>query len=135
MTLTVICLLAATARADLPAGTRNEDNICYTFSAYKRLLQIDADLKAERAQTLQLDLKIQAQQEVIDTYRAIDVEQKNTIDRLAIENARIHEMWKEENRLRHEAENVPQWGGTLAWIVAGVATVAAGGAIGYAIAK
>lgn len=42
-----------------------------------------------------------------------------------VENKRLFELWKKENKLRHEAENRPRFGSWLSWGIAGGATIAA----------
>lgn len=137
--LIAMSLVAATARADtLPEGERinigtAEEKQCYDLEGYRALLKMAVDLDTLREQVILWQAKADAQQHIILDLREIDASQQDSIATLEAENERLFNLWKEENRLRHEAENVPEWGSWTGWVVAGVATLAAGGVLGYTL--
>jgi len=137
--LIAFCLNAKTAKAELPKGDRrgsgSSEVMCYDLENFTLLLQMDSDLTICHAEVtirthLADDLKLQVK--TLKELVAV-TEDNNTI--LKTENTRLFELWKEENKRRHEAENAPKWGSWMGWIVAGVATAVAGGAITYAVVK
>lgn len=137
--MTAICLLTATTQADpadhLPPGTRTGDSICYDLPQFKVLLTLAANYEDADAERDNLNKKVDAQKEMIDIYAAAEIIQDDIISSLEVDRDIMFEKWKDENKRRHVAENVPQWVGSAGWIVAGVMTLVAAGAVTYAVTK
>jgi hypothetical protein len=131
--LTVTCL-TQTALAQpkhLPDGERINpgagdplEKQCYSSSAFIQLLELDNNHSACLKSNARL-------KEAEGYYKEIQLNLKKVIEAkddniliLKKDNDRIHKMWKDENRKRHEAENKPNIGSWLGWSIAGVSTVA-----------
>lgn len=134
-------LLSKTVAADqLPEGERinigtpNEKQ-CYDLDEYKQILRIAVNhnncleankLKDEKITSL--NLQIGLLEDIVET-------QEDSINVIQADRDRMFLKWKEENKLRHEAENRPQWGSWVAWSVAAVATVAGVTAITISVTR
>lgn len=106
---------------------------CFTFSEYQELLRIDTDLHFAGLE-LQLNRDIMAEHEAaIIQLRTALASADVSINRLTDENLRIMDMWTEENRLRHLAENSPDALGWVGWAVGALAAVIAA-ALGVTLA-
>ena len=129
--LTAICLVTATAAAEppkhLPKGERIDEGKpteqqCYTFPEFQLLLKIDSALTA--CQTAKKLLEDKAEEHgaiILDLTKVISL-QAASVGALQAENKRVFELWKDENKRRHEAENKPHWGSWAGWGTAGVMT-------------
>ena len=107
----------------------------FTFDEYKELAHIYTDY-------MQWGQKIPLLQNQIDQATLLSENQTRQIVFMAKdhkllmdENTKLFEQWKQENRLRHEAENRPWYGNWVAWGVAAAVTVAAATLTGVLIAK
>lgn len=109
----------------LPVGRVIDDLRSYTLEEFKIILKIHADYKSWYTQIPKLKLKVKFLDEIItkkdDQLRLLGSE----IETLQTERKRLTEKWKEENRLRHLAENKPKFGTWIAWSVAAVLGVVA----------
>lgn len=127
----------AAAQSNLPQGTREGKNtpnerVCYGLSEFKVLLKLDSDLSA-CAKTAKLLLqKIDVQEDQIDLFKRLTAAQDQIIQLQQAHNKALFEAWKEENKRRHEAENVPSVSSWLGWSVAGVSIAALAGVLTYA---
>ena len=120
---------------DFPEGEVIENKMCYDIEGFKIIAKYAIDSKSCAESKKVLEKTIDTQKEAITSLeKAIDLHEES-ISVLKQENTRLFDLWKEENKKRHEAENVPKWGSAEAWIAAGVATLVAGGAVTYAIIK
>jgi hypothetical protein len=137
--LIAICLMATMVHADpqdhLPSGERRGASMCYDLDGFKQLLLLSAKFEAVENARAQFVEKTVVQRKIIDAYKATDHIQLDTIESLKNENSHLFDLWKDENKRRHEAENIPKWGGAVGWITAGVMTFVAAGAVTYAVTK
>jgi len=139
--LTVFCLNLGTIQAqELPTGTRegvgtSNERVCYGFQDFKILLKIDQGFKDCKKQQELLKAQNTLLKEVVDTYKKVNTIQQDHISLLARRNDELFEAWKEENRKRHEAENIPQATNWLAWGIAGVSLASLAGVLSYAALK
>lgn len=96
---------------------------CFTLSGTKDLINIynerehcfEQEAILEDALGLKLQ-KIAALEEIVKI-------KTESVDTLNFENNRLFLQWTEENKLRHEAEQKPQFGSWVAWGTAGVFVV------------
>ena len=79
------------------------------------------------SQSVQLELR----EAEIETLEGMSAELNLQVGTLQAERDRLFNLWKDENRRRHEAENRPAVGSWIAW---SVAAVAAALALGFGIA-
>lgn len=107
-------------------GTPPVEMQCYDLEGFKTILKLDV---SHGALIKMNELFVQKEQEhelaEAKLNEALDVE-RATNQTLKNENRRLFDLWTEENRKRHQAENRPQMVPWLAWSVAGAALVAAG---------
>ena len=146
MTLIVTCLLTTTVNADpvsiyalkqsvLPDGERRGGQMCYTLEGFKSLLLIDTALTLCKEELTIIKFQLHQYDRMLMDMESVSEIQDKVIDAQTVELQRMYKDWKEENRLRHLAENRPQWGSWAGWVVAGVASLVAAGAVGYAAHK
>lgn len=126
---------AVADESHFPAGARIDDHQCYGLEEYKELLKLHSNYDSCLASLKIANELIALDKKVILNLEIIVDHQDSSIATLKVENKRLFGLWKEENRLRHKAENETSWTSWAGWIVAGVATIVAGGAVTYAIAK
>lgn len=139
----LIAFLATAAEAQpthLPEGTREgvgteNERVCYGLAGFKVLLHLDTDLTACSAANKLLETKIELVEAENELLERITEAQKEAIDILVKQNDQLFKQWAEENKARHEAENVPQTSVWVAWGVAGVALSIAAGFGVYAALK
>ncbi len=133
----MILSISSEAVADpvIDEGVRDGDRVCYSLAGFKQLLVLREEFKSCASERDLLEQKVNIQKEIILNLKQVDAAQKNSIEILSAGNARLFEAWRKENKLRHEAENVPAWGSFLPWTIAGVASIVAGGAVIYAVTK
>lgn len=123
-------------RFRLPEGRRctvaAEVYQCYNLGEFRELLHIDADLRHLTEQHT-LDLaRIEALTQADSELRLSLTTTREMVTTLEAERTRLTEMWEEENRLRHEAENRPDWS-WLPWTLAAgfaIATLVLGIVVG-----
>lgn len=106
--------LPAGARCDI-AGTTYQ---CFNLGEYVELLHMDDDLRhlteVHNADVLRAEALVNASTELS---LALDIANAS-IATLEAERTRLDALWLEENRLRHEAENSPDWS-WIPWTLAG----------------
>ncbi len=96
-----------------------EIHFCFTEEGTKDLVNItnerdhchEIEATLEEKLTLQLQ-KIAAMEEVVKI-------RTESVGVLKTENERLFQKWEKENKLRHEAEQKPQFGSWVAWGTAG----------------
>lgn len=116
------------SRFRLPAGHRctvaAETYQCFDLGEYTELLHIDEDLR--RLTDLHIvDLsRIEALTEAVESRRLALEAADTAINTLSLERARLTVLWEEENRLRHEAENQPDWS-WIPWTLAAAFAIVA----------
>jgi hypothetical protein len=124
----VSLLVPTTGKATLPQGiqikSQNIEYKAFSLEEYKQILVLEAkfnalkvDLDYARELAALDDQLIGALRDKIDSLKRTNVILVKDRDRLAVK-------WKDENRLRHLAENKVPWSTWAAWGVAGVATTA-----------
>lgn len=102
-----------------------EELQCYDLEGFKGLLKLDAELEGMlRLHTL-LDNKVQQLEFILSNQESMLKNKSVSVVLLQNENERISNLWKQENKLRHEAENKPQAGAWLGWGLASMATFVA----------
>lgn len=105
----------------LQAGVRHQ---CYDLENYRLLLQFNEELTLSRQRVSLLTERLEIAQRVSTSLqRAVDA-QETQISTLSQERDRLFERWQEENRLRHEAENMPDFMSWLGWGIAAAAVAA-----------
>lgn len=139
LTLAPASVAAQYVRYRLPDGRRctvaAQTYQCFDLPEYQQLLHIDEDLRhytelseiAERRVTL-------LTQSTENLRLALDASQRN-VTLLEAERVRLTALWEEENRLRHEAEERPEWD-WIPWTLAGgfaIATLVLGIILGVAL--
>lgn len=129
----LVCLLPATAagqqytRYRLPEGTRltvrNTTYQGFTLAEYTDLLRIDEDLRYFTARATTLDNQVtELTTASVELRRAVDAcDQQKQI--LFDERLRLGRLLREENRLRHKAENAVSWS-WIPWSIAGGLAIA-----------
>jgi hypothetical protein len=142
--LIAILLMAGTATADppkhLPKGERIDQGTpterqCYSATEFVQLLQLDAAHQACLKQRALLeDQNAELKTAVENLLEAAKLQAKAAED-LRADRDRMFELWKEENRRRHEAEQKPHWGSWLGWGTAAVMTVTTAVLTGYVLAS
>lgn len=123
-------------RFRLPAGHRctvaAETYQCFNLGEYTELLHIDEDLR-HLTELHALDLaRIEALTQASDELRLSLTSVRANVETLEADRIRLTRMWEEENRLRHEAENRPEWD-WVPWTIAGgfaIATLVLGIIVG-----
>lgn len=96
--------------------------MCYDLVGFKALLKLDADYAMCR------ELRRRLEDVVVHQRRALKrkdeaIQKKDAIlESCQAESQRVFDLWKDENRKRHEAEQAPRWGTWLSWGVAAVMT-------------
>lgn len=114
-------------RYRLPLGRRcslaSETYQCFNLDEYRELLLMDEDLRnldrLHAADIQRLVLLTNASEELTASLESAN----STIELLESERLRLTAMWEEENRLRHEAENRPDWN-WIPWTLAGGLAIA-----------
>lgn len=110
-------------RHRLPLGTRLTVNgqtyQGFVINEYQELLRMDADLKyytnlhiVHEARSLELHV-------AVDELKLALGSSDNEVRLLQLERTRLTDLWSEENRLRHTAENSTSWS-WLPWTLTGV---------------
>lgn len=133
-----ILVTASSAAAEpLPQGRRVEVGRemlhCFNFDEYKSLVVMNRELEAVSAEmVLDKERKVLLSKE-IDLLKGIQKVQVAQVKLFSDENERLFQLWKEENRKRHVAENKPAWGSYLAWSLAGVFAVSTATLVGVAV--
>ncbi|NJL54368.1 hypothetical protein HC928_03655 [bacterium] len=100
-------------RFRLPEGTRlvvrGETYQGFDLGEYRELLHMDEDLRqfSERLIVLQNQVT-ELSQAATSLTQALRVSQ-SSIELLEEERTRLTELWEDENRRRHQAENRPEW--------------------------
>lgn len=91
---------------------------CFDLGEYTELLHMDEDLR-HLTELHAADLaRIESLTHASDELRlSLDATRAN-VETLEAERLRLTTMWEEENRLRHEAENRPDWN-WIPWTIAG----------------
>jgi len=116
------------ALIQLPQGTRlttpQGTFQGYSLEEFKIILRLEAEYiantrKLEVNQVLVQNLTLLTQNQT----KQLELLKKDNTT-LKAEEERKHKMWVEENRLRHLAENRPNFGSWIAWGTAGVFAVA-----------
>jgi hypothetical protein len=126
--LLVSLLVPTASKAALPQGIQVKihdiEYRAFSLEEYKQILILEANFKA-----LEVDLKYANELAVLDNKligklrdKIDSLKRSNTI--LVKERDRLSVKWKEENRLRHIAENKVPWVSWVGWSVAAAATVA-----------
>ncbi len=117
----------------LPPSTKysinNEVQACFNLENYKKLLQLAVDLGAELQKTDLLSRKVVEQETIITSQKKIIINKDNVIILYKKDQERLFNLWSEENRKRHLAENRPAYGSWVSWGLAGgfaVSTVVLG---------
>ena len=105
---------------------------CFDLGEYTELLHMDEDLRYF-TEVHEADLaRIEALTHASDELRLSLDSTRANIETLEAERLRLTNMWEEENRLRHEAENRPDWD-WVPWTIAGgfaIATLVLGIVVG-----
>lgn len=105
---------------------------CFDLGEYTELLHIDEDLR-HLTELHTADLaRIEALTHASDELRLSLDATRSSVETLEAERLRLTNMWEEENRLRHEAENRPDWS-WIPWTLAGgfaIATLVLGIVVG-----
>lgn len=109
-------------RFRLPEGRRcavaTETYQCFNLGEYVELLHMDEDLR-HLTQLHVSDLeRIEALTAAATELQAAIDSADSQILTLSQERTRLTQLWEEENRLRHEAENRPEWD-WIPWTLAG----------------
>lgn len=104
---------------------------CFNLEEYKELLRMDTDLQHVVEQNEALKDTIRSLYGLVDELRLQLDEKDEQIDILSNERDRLFGKWKEENKLRLEAENKPALGNWIAW---GTAAAEAGVILGLVLA-
>ena len=108
----------------LPPGIRCEFEgttfQCFALQEYRLLLQLDNDLFHYQLRLETLEETIVSLERIQDQLNQAITGYQSQVDVLQTERRRLLERWTEENRLRLEAENVPDIGTWLAWGLVGV---------------
>ena len=99
---------------------------CYDLEGFKLLLKLETSHSALVKMNDLFALKVQEQDLAAEKLNQAFAAEKAANETLKGENRRLFDLWTEENRKRHLAENRPQMIPWLAWGVAGAALVAAG---------
>lgn len=106
----------------LPPGHRCDTYQCFDLGEYTQLLHMDEDLRyltdVHAADLIRIDGLTSASTEL---RHALELVRLNEAA-LLTERDRLTTMWEEANRLRHEAENRPDWS-WIPWTLAGVFAV------------
>lgn len=137
MILIAISVLVATTNLalaqpeHLPEGKRvnkgaPDEMQCYELEGFKTLLRLDADFSWCLKSKKKLDIKTKQQASVILSLEKIVQAKDDNILLLKKENVRLFNMWKDENKKRHRAENKTSLSTTLAWSAAGVFAITTG---------
>lgn len=116
-------------RYRLPLGRRcvvlSQTYQCFNLEEYRELLLMDEDLRyLNRLHTADV-ARISSLTHAADELTLSLESANSSISLLEAERLRLNSMWEEENRLRHEAENRPDWN-WIPWTLAGgfaIATV------------
>ena len=109
----------------LPAGSRqvSDAHWCFDLDSSRDLLIVDRNLTAcLQDNALQTQKGLRAEQNVSDLTTALRLTTEN-VNALQGEVTHMTNLWKAENKKRHEAENMPDWGSWVGW---GTAAVLAG---------
>lgn len=140
----IATLLTKTARSEpepasdfipgVPVNKGTPDEMrCYDLENYKLLLELDN----ERQECLVLQplfrRQIMNQQTTIESLNEQISSNEIIVKTLEYDRDRYKNMWIEENRARHEAEETPRFGSALPWAIATVAGIVAVGAVTYAV--
>src|SRR5690606_8663137 len=95
----------------------------YDLAGYKSLVVLGAEVVSLRETTSALQAQVDHLEESVSLLESVRAAQDEKIHMYSEENQRLYDMWKEENRKRHEAEARPDWGSALAWGAAGTFAV------------
>ena len=127
--LTVICVIAAlsspaAANTDLPDGEMHtlQGRVlrCFDLEQFKSIVIITEERRAadKRALLLADQVAVLLDASVHLNGQVTDLEAIR--DSLQVETVRLRDMWKEENRLRHIAENNPRFGSWIPWVTTAI---------------
>lgn len=138
-----ICLVAGTARAEpkhLPKGERVDqgkptEKQCYSAVEFIQLLKLDNDHTTCLEQRELLSEEVAELKVATENLLEAAKLQAKAQEELQADRDKYFDLWKKENKARHECENKPHWGSWLGWGTAGVMTVATAILTGYVIAK
>jgi hypothetical protein len=107
----------------------------YTLEEMKVLLKIDAEYRLCFGQT-PIYIKLINDYKELNENKAKQLKLlKNQIQILNQDRDRITKKWTEENRLRHECENKPNFGSWLSWGIAAATTATAAVLAGILVAR
>lgn len=136
------CLLHGTALAQtppehIPEGHRcvsaGETFQCFDLEDYKQVLKADIRHGKCLERNEALEQKDQnARIQIFNLKKAVEIQEMRT-EQVINDNRRIYQMWLEENKKRHEAENQPQYGSWLLWAATGTFAVTTAVLAGMAI--
>lgn len=109
-------------RYRLPLGRRcsvaTDTFQCFNLDEYRELLLMDEDLRylngLHSADIERIVVLTHASDELTASLEAAN----SSLSLLEAERLRLNALWEEENRLRHEAENRPDWN-WIPWTLAG----------------
>ena len=106
----------------LPPGHRCDTYQCFDLGEYTQLLHMDEDLRyltdVHAADLIRIDGLTSESTELRSALALVRLNEAA----LLTERDRLTAMWEEANRLRHEAENRPDWS-WIPWTLAGVFAV------------
>lgn len=124
--------------ADLPKGERinidtPSEKVCFDLEGFKALLLLDTGYAACSEERQLMTRQIEDLNITIEQLQAVNASKDKAIDMLEESNDKWRAKWEEENKLRHEAENIPQGPSFLPWAIAAAAIIAGGSAITWAI--
>jgi len=107
---------------------------CYSLDGVRRLLEVDAELRASLDRNVVYKKKASKLYLIIDKKDLQLKEKDKQISLHVANNERMLKQYEEENKARHRAEKKPTFslfGNPIPWVISGVASVVA---IGFGIA-
>jgi hypothetical protein len=98
-------------------GTRYQ---CFTLDEMKTLLMLENELRYFETNYIQMFRKVSLLEDenLLLKGQLFSVEEQNAF--LKLDRERIYLKWEEENKLRLELENKPNFGNPIAWGIVGV---------------
>jgi hypothetical protein len=98
-------------------GTRYQ---CFTLDEMKTLLMLENELRYFETNYIQMFRKVSLLEDenLLLKGQLFSVEEQNAL--LTLDRERIYLKWEEENKLRLELENKPNFGNPIAWGIVGV---------------
>lgn len=125
----MIGLLASPTYANTPLPSGEVHTLqgrvlkCFNLEQFKDIVTIRAERDSAQNTASTFLIQVAVLKRATNHLEGVITDLKSVVKTQDAENTRVHDMWKEENRLRHIAENKSRFGSWIPWVAAGVLAV------------